>query len=134
MPDGLAFYCKACRKSQRRPGLDRLTMIRWQRRRPVQAMLSRARSSAKKRGLDFAITPADVTIPKRCPVLGIPLVNTVGEGRRVDGSITLDRIDNTRGYVPGNVLVVSWRANRIKSDASLEELRLIADFYSQWRA
>lgn len=39
-------------------------------------------------------------------------------------SPSLDRIDNRMGYVPGNVWVISWKANRMKSDASMEELRV----------
>lgn len=42
-----------------------------------------------------------------------------------DGSPSLDRVDNTRGYVPGNVLVISWKANQIKSNATLAELESI---------
>jgi hypothetical protein len=88
-----------------------------------------ARSRARKLGLDFDILPDDVVIPQFCPVLGIPLAP--GEGCREDGSPSLDRIDQSRGYVRGNVLVVSWRANKLKGDATPDELRLIADFY--WR-
>jgi hypothetical protein len=45
-----------------------------------------------------------------------------------DNAPTLDRINNSCGYVPGNVAVISWRANRIKCDATPEELRRIADY------
>lgn len=60
-------------------------------------------------------------------MLGMPLVRN--EGLRRDNSPTLDRIRNELGYVPGNVAVVSYRANRLKSDASLDELRAITKFY-----
>jgi len=95
---------------------------------PVRKLFNLARDRAKKRGLAFSITHDDVVIPARCPVLGIVLA----KGRRGfhDASPTLDRIENARGYVPGNVIVVSWRANRIKCDATLVELRVVADFYS----
>jgi hypothetical protein len=41
----------------------------------------------------------------------------------------LDRVDNTKGYVKGNVIVVSRRANVLKKDATLNELRQLADYY-----
>lgn len=48
-----------------------------------------------------------------------------------DDSYSLDRIDSSRGYVKGNIWVISLRANRIKNDSTVEELRLIADKVEQ---
>jgi len=96
---------------------------------PEVALLSGCRITAKKRGLPFDLTPDDVSIPEKCPVLGIPLSR--GVGVRTDNSPSLDRIIPSLGYVKGNVIVVSMRANRIKNDATLEELRTIAAFYSR---
>jgi hypothetical protein len=45
-----------------------------------------------------------------------------------DNYPTLDRWDNAKGYVPGNVFVISWRANRIKWDCSLVELEAVAKY------
>ena len=44
-------------------------------------------------------------------------------------SASIDRIHNHLGYIPGNVHWVSYRANRIKADATVEELQKIADYY-----
>lgn len=73
-------------------------------------------------------------MPTHCPVFGTPIgvaVKHFREGGDRGGgqsdSASLDRIDNTKGYVPGNIAVISWRANGLKSDASLEELeKLVA--------
>lgn len=89
-------------------------------------MFHDARKRAAKTGLEFSICVFDFVVPKHCPVLGIEL--QYGVGYRNDSSPSLDRIDSTKGYVPGNVLVISWRANRLKSDATLSELRLIAAY------
>jgi hypothetical protein len=89
-------------------------------------MVLNAAARARRKDIPFAITKEDVSIPSTCPILGIPLSS---ETKRHDGSPTLDRIDNDLGYVKGNVIVISWRANRIKSDATKEELRALADFY-----
>lgn len=66
-------------------------------------------------------------VPEVCPVFGTTLVKSTG--RATDASPSLDRKVPLDGYVPGNVVVVSLKANRIKSDSSLEELRQLVDFY-----
>lgn len=93
----------------------------WARRK----LLADARRRATAKGLPFGISLDDIDAPTVCPALGLCL--TWRSTERCDTSPTLDRIDNTRGYVPGNVWVVSWRANRIKSNATPNELRRIAD-------
>jgi len=71
----------------------------------------------------FLLTESDIVIPETCPVLGIPL--KLGAG---DCSPSLDRIIPDLGYVPGNVVVMSHRANTIKNNATLDELRTIAEW------
>lgn len=63
-------------------------------------------------------------IPETCPVLGIPL--TIG-GKRSPSSPSLDRIDPALGYVPGNIRVISDRANRLKGARSLHALLRLAE-------
>src|SRR5436305_4033723 len=85
---------------------------------------STARHRAMLSGVEFTLRPTDVIVPQKCPVFGIPLVSTGvrGSGPRFN-SPTLDRIDSAKGYTPGNVWVISHRANSLKSNASLEESR-----------
>src|SRR6266852_3115250 len=60
-------------------------------------------------------------LPTHCPILGIQLhYGGNGKGRQDDNSATIDRIDNARGYIRDNVLICSWRANRIKSDETAD--------------
>lgn len=87
-------------------------------------MLKRASDRAKERGFEFNLTETDLVIPDVCPVLG--LVLKVSTGNAKPNSPALDRIDNTKGYVKGNVRVISNRANSLKSDATKEELKLLA--------
>ena len=94
----------------------------------ITRLLYGAKSRAKARNIPFDLTARDVELPSFCPVLGIPL--ELGRGEQVDGSPTLDRIIPERGYVRGNVIVISWRANRLKSNATIEELSLISDFFT----
>jgi hypothetical protein len=67
-----------------------------------------AKQSAKRHGVAFDLTPADTVVPARCPVLGIVL--RVGVGKFTANSPTLQRLDPSRGFVRGNVRIVSKRA------------------------
>jgi hypothetical protein len=100
---------------------------RWREKNQNKVLLDNARKRAKEKGIEFSLELSDIHIPEVCPLLGIPLRSERGKGRgnASPGSPTLDRIDNSRGYVPDNVWVISWRANRIKCDASLDEMRII---------
>lgn len=99
--------------------------LAWREKNKARVMLYNAKIRAKEKGLECTIVLTDVIIPAECPLLGIPFVT--GQRRKpVDGSPTLDRIDNSKGYVPGNVWVISYRANKIKNDANPAELFLIA--------
>lgn len=85
-----------------------------------------ARTRAKRYGVPFDIEPADICIPDKCPVFGVKL--KVGHKSFAP---SLDRIVPEWGYTKGNVLVVSRRANQLKSDACPWELRQVADFFEQ---
>lgn len=89
---------------------------------PEKKMLRRAQQRAKERGHEFNLELSDIHIPTHCPVLGIELVVHKGRSGGNPNSPALDRIDNNKGYVKGNVMVVSHRANMMKVDASPEEL------------
>ena len=93
-------------------------------KRPISTMLRGARARAKQRGLPFSLSATDITIPAVCPVFGTPLVPL---GTRVckDNSPSLDRVDNTKGYTPDNVWVISNRANMLKNSGTLEEFEKI---------
>lgn len=108
--------------------------IRWELERSTAAtMLSRARARAKKHGVPFNITVSDISIPEFCPVLGIPLKCVAGRGGG-DSSPSLDRIIPSLGYVAGNVVVISSRANRLKNDGSLAELLAVCKWLSELNA
>lgn len=87
-----------------------------------------ARGRAKKAGVPFSIERRDIIIPDRCPALGTKLVR--GKGQPGPNSPSLDRIVPELGYVPGNIVVVSMRANRAKNDLTVAEMRALAVFYT----
>lgn len=90
-----------------------------------------AKKRAKEKGLEFNIELKDIPeIPKNCPILGIEIKsNTINAP--LDSSPSLDRIDSSKGYIKGNIRIISNRANRIKSDATIEELRKILEDYEK---
>jgi len=90
-------------------------------------LASVAKCRAKKRGIEFSITKDDYVVLTHCPILGIELVynQDTGAGGK-DNSFSLDRIDPTKGYVKGNVQVISHKANSMKFTATKEELLLFA--------
>lgn len=92
---------------------------------PERDMVKRAKARALKSGLPFDISKKDIRIPSHCPVLGIELKRGGNNGF----SPSLDRIENAKGYVKGNVHVISKRANTIKSNATLEELVKVANYF-----
>lgn len=90
---------------------------------PKWKMFISAKYRAKKYNLPFNITLDDVNIPNTCPLLGIPLV--VATKHHTGNSPSLDRIKPELGYVKGNVVVISSKANVIKNNATLKELKTL---------
>lgn len=100
---------------------------KWVIANPEKILLHSARKRAKEKGLEFNIELSDIHIPALCPVFNRPFEK--GTRQKHDRAATLDRIDPNKGYVKGNIIVVSWRANNLKRDATLEELIALVDFY-----
>lgn len=107
--DGLQSWCRECNSNKMKKA-------------PLENVLWWvAKNRAKKRGIEFAIVVEDIVIPTMCPVLGIALYTN--QGKAGPNSPSLDRIDNSKGYIPGNICVISYRANVLKGDASVDEMR-----------
>lgn len=101
------------------------------------------KANAKRKGIEFTLKFDDVMWPTHCPVLGAELDYSIRRSNKREGrgsgghhvnkatTPSFDRIDPTKGYVKGNVIIVSSRANTIKNNATPEELRRVAAFYTQ---
>jgi len=84
-----------------------------------------AKRRAKKKGLEFNLSFLDMPkIPEYCPILGIQIKANYKAGP-TDSSPSVDRIDNNKGYIVGNIRVISNRANRLRQDGTLEEWKLL---------
>ncbi len=82
-----------------------------------------ARRNSKRRGEECNLEIEDIVIPEYCPLLGIKL--DTSSGSKQDTSPSVDRIDSSKGYTRENVWIISQRANRIKNNSTIEELRMI---------
>lgn len=81
----------------------------------------KAKQRAEKYRLDFNIDVSDIHIPDICPILEVPLeYGTKGD---YEYSPSIDRIDTTKGYVKGNIAIISKKANSMKNNATFEELQ-----------
>jgi hypothetical protein len=96
-----------------------------------QTMISYAKDRAKRKGFEFNIEKSDIDIPIICPILGIPIFKEMNLNRLSGpsgNSPSLDRIDNAKGYIKGNIQVISHRANTMKANASPQELIRFANW------
>ena len=100
-----------------------------QARSRVYKLCSIAKSRAKKAGIEFTLDWRKIVIPKTCPLLEIPIAFT--HRRFCSTNPSIDRKDPAKGYTPENTWVVSWRANVIKHDATLEELEKIVQNFKK---
>ena len=110
----VSTWCKAC-----------VNKKYW--RDPQQAHLNAIKCRARKSNHPFDLDLDDLQIPERCPVLNIPLLDWGDNGIHdtMDNSPSLDRLVPELGYIKSNVRVISQRANRIKHNATLEELKAL---------
>lgn len=105
----------------RKSSLD--SKIHWRKKYPEANFVLKARERAREKGLDFNITRDDIILANFCPILGLRL-----DSSTLDQTPSIDRIDNNKGYIKGNIQIISFRANRMKGNATLDEIMLLADF------
>ena len=125
---GYACYCKDCAKGKAAEAYKiRSESSDWKLKQTLKASKNRARA----KGLEHTLTlynlkelyPED----NKCPVFGFEL----SWGHPRDNSPSLDRIDSTKGYTYENCQVISNRANKLKNDATLEELELLVNYLKE---
>ena len=87
----------------------------------AKKLCRRAKNRADAAGIPYDLDPQVLVIPNTCPALGVPLSP---DDR--NHTPTLDRINPKKGYTKDNVAVISWRANSLKKDGTLEELEQLA--------
>ena len=106
--------CESKKKLNRTRSNPKIDLLRW------------ARYRAEKKGREFNLTLEDIQLPEYCPVLGIKLEKS--DSKNSYGSYSVDRIDSSKGYVKGNIQVISHRANSLKGNATVEELKKLLEY------
>lgn len=102
---------------------------------PEKQLLIEAKSRAKKLDIEFDIELSDITIPSKCPILGIDIKVKpyLKHGTtHWQHSPSLDRVDPNKGYVKGNVAVISHRANQIKNNGTIDEHKSVVKYMQKY--
>lgn len=91
-------------------------------------LLTQIKNRARRRSIPFDLTIDDINIPEYCPIFGIKLRYNPDK-RLGDDSPSVDRIVPEVGYVRSNIIVISLKANKLKQNATLEEMKRLCEFY-----
>lgn len=143
--DGLQYRCKNCdnalqakkRKENKEAFLEYGRQYQEKRRQSfeyrLQMLLNASKQRAKLKNREHTITLEDIKnlypVDGKCPVFGFDLEFNSGGFRETSPSI--DRIDSSKGYTKDNIQIISWKANRIKSYATVEELETVVAYLKQ---
>lgn len=117
--NGIEDMCRTCRKP-----ISQQYYNKWLKNSPETRMFLSAKARAQRDNVPFTIAVSDIIIPDICPVLGILLERNAGKNKYTSPS--LDRFIPELGYVPENITVISWRANWLKQNATVDEIQKIA--------
>lgn len=90
-----------------------------------------ARKRAKLGGMEFTISRANFEPQTHCKLLPDRAFKFDGTRQDTENSMSIDRLDSTKGYTPENTWLICHRANTIKNSATFEEFETI---YLNWKA
>lgn len=112
---GRRANCRICENKRRRESYIK---------HPETGMLSNIKQRCRKYNIPFNLTLKDIIIPEYCPILEVKLSRGTQEGYA--NSPTIDRIIPEKGYIKGNIKVISMLANKMKNNATIEQLKLFS--------
>lgn len=143
--DGLQYSCKKCDNAyqKQRKENNKEAVLEYQRKYQakrrehfeyrLQMLLNASKQRAILKNREHSITLDDIKelYPKdgKCPVFGFDLEFN-SQGFR-ETSPSIDRIDSSKGYTKDNIQIISWKANRLKAYATVEDLELLVAFLKQ---
>lgn len=105
--------CKHCKRSVRD----------WSKVPLQKRIYNRIKSRCSKNNIEFNLELEDIIIPEKCPILNKPFV--YGD---TNWTYSVDRINNSKGYIKGNIQIISNRANRLKGDFTINEFQKITNY------
>ena len=118
--DGLHNYCKICKNSYEDKDRNKTKAKRWIGKNLEKYLLIHAKHRAKQKNLLFDLSVEDIKIPEKCPLLNVTLCR--GNIKNNDFAPSIDRIDHKKGYVKGNVWIISKLSNSVKHTATPEQI------------
>ena len=143
--DKLSLYCRVCdkKKQEARRRASSSKQLEYSRKYQakrrqdntyrLQMLLNASKQRAQLKGIEHTLTLEQLIsiYPKdnKCPGFGTEL--KFGNAGFRDHSPSIDKIDHTKGYTLDNVQILSWRANRLKVDATVQELELLLNYMKQ---
>jgi hypothetical protein len=105
------------KKEAKRPKGEARSIDQYLRRK-----ITNIKGKCRKHNIPCDISAEDFTMPEVCPVYGIKMV---WGSDLADGTPSFDRFDPNGGYVKGNVRIISLKANRLKSNATIDDLKAV---------
>ena len=115
---GYNTVCKECRKPLSKKHYKETSL--------EYRMWNAAKHRARKKGLEFSLELKDIVIPAICPVFGVSFQ------QNTEYTPSLDRFDPKKGYTKENTRVISYRANMLKNNATIEELQDVIEYMQGW--
>lgn len=104
----------------------------WGQKYPARKILTQCRGNAKQRGLECGLTLQmieEMLQPMVCSATGLPLSFERVEGQKHSRNPwypSIDRLDNSAGYVQGNTRVVCSIYNFMRSNHSDQDVLAVA--------
>lgn len=143
--DKLSLYCRSCDKTKQEAKRRKRPEKQLQYARTYQAkkresfeyrlqmLLNASKQRAALKNIEHTLTLEQLKslypVDNKCPVFGTEL--KFGNAGFREHSPSIDKIDPTKGYTLDNVQIISWRANRLKADATINELQMLLAFMTQ---
>lgn len=143
-PGGIDSYCKPCKKSNNKLYYNSVVKKKYAvfyREAKIKEdviafkmndLVNRCKLRAEKRGIPFNLDLSYIlsVTGTHCPVFRVPF-DFLGTVKNHDYSPSLDRLIPKLGYVKGNVSVICWKANRMKVNATFNEIKALGDWIHQ---
>jgi hypothetical protein len=95
-----------------------------------QQLIAKVKAQAKMKVIEFNISKDDIDWVIICPIMQFKIDYYTSEFRKYN-TASFDRKDPSKGYIKGNVFIISNIANMRKSDLSIEQLERMINYVKE---